>query len=188
MKNELLDKNLQEINGLNSKAEKSNSEILRLGNELNHTKSMLKKIEVLELDLRETNTNKQYSETELERVKSEYESLKIINTDLQGKVDNLNSEAKSDLKEKDAKIEQLMHEISDYKDHMVKTIELRKISHSNDLQNIQNQLNQVEAEKSQYFYQLQAAQKDLKRLEKDMKTSNDNYKKELMESYDKLQQ
>ena len=173
---------------LKSDLEAAQTDIQTSQDELKAAKDELKRLEDLEYKLRDTNSSKTHSENELNRYKSEHKALQDTIKELQGKVDLVLSESKTELKEKDGKIEHLLHEISDYKDHMAKTIDLRKLSHANDLKTMQNKLDQVESEKSQYFYELQASQKDLEKYEKDMQFNTDNYKKEIMESYDKLQQ
>lgn len=150
-------------------------------------KETCKKIETLQNELTHEKISKDRAEQELERIKNEYFSLQNSIKGLQERLDSLGSDSKSELKEKDQKIEHLMNELSNYKDHMVKTLDLAKLSHSNDVKSLQKKIEQIESEKSQFYYELQATTKELEKLEQERKSTYENYKKELNDNYNKLQ-
>ena len=103
----------------------------------------------------------------------------------QEKYDKLANEGKMDLKEKDQKIESLIKEISDYKEHMQKTVELCKIAHSNEIKGMQARIEQTEADKNQFFYELQGSRRDLEKVEKGQV---EELKRELIEVSEKLKE
>jgi chromosome segregation ATPase len=80
-----------------------------------------------------------------------------------------------------------MNELSSYKDHAAKSLEINKISFSNDLKGLQSKLEQIETEKNQYFYQMQSMEKELRQSKDDLKTTKEAYKKEIEDTYEKMQ-
>lgn len=125
---------------------------------------------------------------ELERTRTEYYSLQENIKSLQGRLDNLGEDSKVEIKEKEHKINHLVNELSSYKDHMAKSIDLAKISHSKDLKDMQQRYEQTENEKSQYYYELKSANKELERVQRESQVTKESLKKESEENYRKLKQ
>lgn len=120
---------------------------------------------------------------DLERMINENWTLQKNILAFQEKYDKLAADNKIELKEKDQRIESLIKENSDTKEHMQKSIELWKIAHSNEVKSMQARIEQIESDKNQYFYELQGSRKDLEKVEKGQV---EELKRELLEVNDRL--
>ena len=107
----------------------------------------VEKLDITDKELIQLKTLKTKLEEENDRIKEESNSQQIWIKEFQDKIESIGEDSKSEIKEKELKIEHLMTELSNYKDHMAKSLDLIKISHSNDLKEIQQKYEQSENEK-----------------------------------------